>query len=349
VEIGVGLDRRLGLTFAELRSLAREAVRLGYESAWTTSNVYEDAFQTCTQWSVATLDLAEGGIKTGIGVVPVPLWTPISLAIISGTLSKATGGRFTLGLGAGNIRSPSYRRAHGLAEHGPIALMRDYLTVLRQLLSGQVVDYDGRTLQLHGARLEIRAPAVPLYVGALGPQMLRLTGELADGASLNWCTPEQVAWSRERVAEGARAAGRDPRDITMAAYIRVCVDEDADAARRGLTRALMRYALVEPGAPTETGYRQHFGRLGFEEALAELDARRARGASDDEIVDAFPTDLVRQVGYYGPPAGAAAGIRRLSGGLDLAIVRIIAARPGVEHVLATMRACRPELVRGQPS
>jgi alkanesulfonate monooxygenase SsuD/methylene tetrahydromethanopterin reductase-like flavin-dependent oxidoreductase (luciferase family) len=346
MEIGVGLDTRLRLSYPELHSLAREAVALGYESAWTTSNVYEDAFQTCTQWSVCTSDLVEGGIKTGIGVVPVPLWTPTSLGIVSATLSKASGGRFTLGVGSGNIRSPSYRRAHGLEAHGPISLMRDYLTVLRQLTDGQTVEYDGRTLQMHGARLEIAAPRVPLFVGALGPQMLRLTGELADGASLNWCTPERVAWSREQVAEGARAAGRDPGEVTMAAYVRVCVDEDEEAARRGLTRALMRYALIEPGAPTETGYRQHFGRMGFEEALAVLDERRATGASDDEIVDAFPPELVRQVGYFGPPAGAAAAVRRLAEGLDLAIVRVIAARPGAEHVLATMQACRPELVRG---
>jgi alkanesulfonate monooxygenase SsuD/methylene tetrahydromethanopterin reductase-like flavin-dependent oxidoreductase (luciferase family) len=279
-------------------------------------------------------------------VVPVPLWTPISLGIVSATLSKASGGRFTLGVGSGNIRSPSYRRALGLAESGPISLVRDYLSVLRKLTSGQPVDYDGRVLKMHGAHLDIQAPPVPLYVGALGPQMLRLTGELADGASLNWCTPEQVAWSRERVAEGARRVGRDPNEIAMAEYIRVCVDEDEEAARRGLSRALMRYAIREPGAPTETGYRQHFGRLGFEGQLAELDERRARGASDAEIVDAFPADLVHQVGYSGPPAGAAAAVRRLSAGLDVAIVRVIAARPGAEHVLETMRACRPELVRG---
>ena len=137
MEIGVGLDTRLKLTHAELRDLAREAVTLGYESAWTTSNVYEDAFHTCIQWSLCTSDLVEGGIKTGIGVVPVPLWTPISLGIVSGTLSKATGGRFTLGVGSGNIRSPSYRRALGLDESGPISLVRDYLNVLRQMLGGR--------------------------------------------------------------------------------------------------------------------------------------------------------------------------------------------------------------------
>src|SRR3954462_13187299 len=99
MEIGGGLDVRLRLSSPELRLLAREAVALGYESAWTTSNVYEDAFHTCIQWSLCTADLVEGGIKTGIGVVPVPIWTPTSLGIIAGTLSKSSGGRFTLGVG----------------------------------------------------------------------------------------------------------------------------------------------------------------------------------------------------------------------------------------------------------
>ena len=346
MEIGLGLDVRLRLSYPELRSLAREAVGLGYESLWTTSNVYEDAFQTCGQWSTATADLVDGGIKTGIGVVPAPLWTPTSLAIAGGTLSELSGGRFVLGVGCGNIGSEVYRREHGLQPAGPIGLMRDYLTVLRQLLAGQPADYDGRTLQMHGARLDFTPPFVPLFVGALGPQMLRLTGERADGVTLNWCRPEQVAWAREQVAEGATAAGRSPSDVTIGQYIRVCVDEDEEAARRGLTRALMRYALRMPGSVTETGYRRHFGRMGFEEALTELEQRLERGALNDEIVDAFPPDLVRQVGYYGPPSGAAAAVRRLAEGLDLAIVRVIAARPGAEAVLATMQACRPALVRG---
>jgi alkanesulfonate monooxygenase SsuD/methylene tetrahydromethanopterin reductase-like flavin-dependent oxidoreductase (luciferase family) len=344
MEIGVGLDVRLRLSYPELRSLAREAVGLGYESAWTTSNVYEDAFQTCAQWSIATQDLVQGGIKTGIGVVPVPLWTPTSLAIAGGTLGKLTGGRFVLGLGCGNIGSEAYRHAHGLAASGPISLMRDYLTVLRQMLAGEPADYAGRVLQMHGARIDFTPPPVPRFVGALGPQMLRLSGQLADGIVLNWCTPEQVAWARERVSEGAEMAGRSPSEVTIGQYIRVCVDEDPDAARRGLTRALLRYALRLPGSVTETGYRRHFGRMGFEETLTALETRWANGASEAEIVDAFPPDLVRKVGYFGSASGAAAGVRHLAEGLDLAIVRVIAARPGADAVLATMQACRPSLV-----
>ena len=89
---------------------------------------------------------------------------------------------------------------------------------------------------------------MPVALGALGPKMLTLAGEAADGAALNWCTPEQVAASREIVAKGAQAAGRDPSEVAMIEYIRICVDDDVDAARRAFTKALMGYALAPPGA-----------------------------------------------------------------------------------------------------
>ena len=191
------------------------------------------------------------------------------------------------------------------------------------------------------------APNTPVYLAALGPQMLTLAGELADGASLNWCTPEQVAWSRKRIDEGAAKAGRDPSEIKMAEYIRVCVDDDVDAARIALAKTTMVYAL---GAkiPTERerqlGYRAHFERMGYTEELAELDTMRERGASTDEVADSFPTNLLQSVGYYGTAAGAAKAIKRIAQGLDTAIVRVVAARAGVEATLAVMRACRPELL-----
>src|SRR6185437_2050836 len=200
------------------------------------------------------------------------------------------------------------------------------------------VDYTGRTVTLKGVQLDWtwERPHVPVMLGALGPQMLRLAGEAADGAALNWCTPEQIAWSRERVAEGARKAGRDPSAIQMVEYIRICVDEDEDAARRAFTRAVMGYALARPGVNKDLSYPGHFARMGFGEALTELEERRDRGASQDEIVEAFPRDLLRKVGYYGPAAGAAAAFRQLALGLDVAIVRVVGTRRGPEAALATM-------------
>src|ERR687886_2282423 len=80
VEIGIGLDHTLGLSYADQREVVREAAQLGYASAWTNSTLNRDAFQVCGQWSSATADLVDGGIATGISVVPIPVWSAPSLA-----------------------------------------------------------------------------------------------------------------------------------------------------------------------------------------------------------------------------------------------------------------------------
>jgi alkanesulfonate monooxygenase SsuD/methylene tetrahydromethanopterin reductase-like flavin-dependent oxidoreductase (luciferase family) len=156
-----------------------------------------------------------------------------------------------------------------------------------------------------------------VYLGALGLEMLRLGGELADGVCLNWCTPEQIAWSRARLAEGATRVNRDPRRIQVVAYIRGCVDQDIDVARRALARSLMGYALgqsVPTARERQLGYRAHFERMGYTAALAELDQRRHRGVAPSKVADAFPPALLQRVGYYGPPEGAAPAFRRLAEG-----------------------------------
>ena len=68
---------------------------------------------------------------------------------------------------------------------------------------------------------------------------------------------------------------------------------------------------------------------------------RDRGAVPDEVADAMPADGLRRVGYFGTADGAAAEFRRLAYSLDTAIVRVVAAKPGVDSVLAVMRACAP--------
>jgi len=109
-------------------------------------------------------------------------------------------------------------------------------------------------------------------------------------------------------------------------------DEEPPPARPRLAARLEREARRRVQAP--------------ELAREPLEERRARGASQSEIIDAFPRALLKQVGYYGPAAGAAAAFKRLAQGLDLAIVRVVASRPGPEAVLTTMQACRPELCLG---
>jgi 5,10-methylenetetrahydromethanopterin reductase len=342
VEIAVGLDRALGLSWDRYRELGRHAAHLGYQSVWTNAANGRDAMHVCAQWSVATSDVVPGGIGTGVSVIPVGYWSPASMASCAATVGEITGGKFVLGIGSGALQDGAFRRSLGLDDKlRPIGTMREWLVTLRALLAGATVEHEGRALTLHGVSLGAAPPKVPVALGALGPNMLTLAGEAADAAALNWCTPEQVSASRETVAAGARAAGREPSEVAMIEYVRICVDDDVDAARRAYVKALMGYALARPGTNKALGYRGHFGRMGFDEALTELEDRRDRGASEDELIEAFPVDLALLVGYFGPASGAAQAFRRLAEGLDTAIVRVVAARPGLESIVAVMEACQP--------
>jgi alkanesulfonate monooxygenase SsuD/methylene tetrahydromethanopterin reductase-like flavin-dependent oxidoreductase (luciferase family) len=343
--IGVGLDARLGLPFAELLQAAREARQLGFESLWTPAGGVPDSFHVCAAWSHDT------SLRTGISVVPaVRMWTPPGLAAQAATLAQLSSGRFVLGLGTGGY-GPGFWASVGLPNR-PIAVMRAYVTQVRALLAGETVtvgetDAGGgtpgwpRSASLGVADL----PPAPVYLAALGPQMLRLAGEAADGALLNWATLEHIAVSRARIGEGIARAGRDPGAVPVTMYIRVCIDDDVTAARQALGSQVLGYALGQPGVPQDAGYRGLFARMGFDEVLRELEARRDRGAPLSELTGAVPEQMLQAVGYYGPAAAAPAAFARLSAGLDEAIVRVITARPGLEPVIAAMAALRPALIR----
>jgi alkanesulfonate monooxygenase SsuD/methylene tetrahydromethanopterin reductase-like flavin-dependent oxidoreductase (luciferase family) len=345
METGIGLDATLNLSLADQAYLSEEAARLGYTHIWTPEGTGQDSFQLCAHRWVASRLVAPEGLTTGIAVSPVMYRTPVAFAMSGGTLSQLTGGRFIMGIGSGGAYRPRTRQALGLPRMSALSLMRDYLITTRKLVAGEEVDYQGEVITLKGAKLAINpSPRTPVYLGALGPEMLRLAGELADGVCLNWCTPEQIAWSRERIGEGVTKVQRNPAEVKVVEYIRVCVDEDVETARRAFAKSTMGYALGQRVPTTRErglGYRAHFERMGFAEELAELDRMRKQGASIDEVADAFPSEVLKQIGYYGPAEGAAKAFQRLAEGLDVALVRVVAARPGLDSVLATMRACAP--------
>ncbi len=329
--LGLGLTENLPL--AQQDPFVREADELGYASIWTNESGTRDSFLVCSHWASVAPRLT-----TGVAVIPVLIRHPMALAMAAGTLAEQTGGKYILGLGTGSL--PRYERAFGMPHYPSLGLMRDYILTVKSLLAARTVEHRGPAITMHGVRHEIKPtpPSVPIYVGALGPRMLRLSGEIADGVVLNWCSEERVAWARERIAEGAAAAGRSPSEITVAAYVRISVDdEDVGAARRSLGKQALHYALIP-------AYRAHFERMGFHDVMARVNTMAAEGAPEAELVDAIPPELLLHVGYYGKSDGAAAAMRRLSRSLDMPIVRIIPSIPGPGSIQAVMRACRPELV-----
>jgi alkanesulfonate monooxygenase SsuD/methylene tetrahydromethanopterin reductase-like flavin-dependent oxidoreductase (luciferase family) len=346
--IGVGLDSRLGFSFGQLKAAAGEAERLGFESVWTPAGGVPDSFHICAAWSQDT------SLRTGISVVPAArMWTPLGLAVQAATLAQLSSGRFVLGLGTGGY-GPGFWASVGLPDR-PITVMREYVTEVRALLAGQQAVAGPiltRTQAGPGALGWPRSaslgvtglPPAPVYLAALGPQMLRLAGETADGVLLNWATPQRIAVSRAAIDAGAARAGRDPGSVPMTMYIRVCIDDDQAAARQAFGTQVLSYAMGRPGIPHSAGYRGMFTQMGFDAELTELEQRRDRGEAMPALVAAAPDEMLQAVGYYGPAGPAPAAFARLSDGLDEAIVRIIAARPGLEPAVQAMTALTPSLI-----
>src|SRR4029453_6420535 len=146
MDIGIGLDATLNLSFADQAALSQEAGRLGYTNIWAPENTGRDAFQLCSQRWAASCQVIPEGLTTGIGVSPVLYRTPIAFAMSGGTVSQLTGGRFIMGIGAEGAYRPRMRQSLGLPRLSTLALMRDYLTTVRRLVAGDEVTYHGEVV-----------------------------------------------------------------------------------------------------------------------------------------------------------------------------------------------------------
>ena len=232
----------------------------------------------------------ETGLPTGISVVPASGKPVAFYAKHARRAWDGTGGKFVLGVGSGQMD----RAAEG---------MRAYITELRRLLP----------------------PELPVYVAALGPRMLRLASQVAEGVALNWCSAKQGAWSRTEIEGGAAGAGRPTPAIVE--YIRTAVDPDRVAAGKVLEQSLLRYALGP------TAYRQHFERMGFAGDLTVL--RNAKALPSPTFLSA--------VGAWGAPGEVRSQFQVLARPLDLPIVRVLVTRPGdAESARLVLEECKPD-------
>jgi alkanesulfonate monooxygenase SsuD/methylene tetrahydromethanopterin reductase-like flavin-dependent oxidoreductase (luciferase family) len=344
MRIAAGLDGGLGLGFDELEQAAVLVQRLGYDRIWTTAGSVPDPTHICVAWARATRAASGSALPTAIGVLPaLRTYEPLQLAGQAASVAAASGGTFTLGIGSGGGKDAPQLARLGVPGR-PIAAMRGYVEVLRKLLDGDEVDSATASITVTGGRLNGELSPVPIYIAALGPQMMRLAGEIADGVSLSWATPRQIAENSALLEDGAKRAGRDRSAVTLSGYVRVCVDEDPVVARRGLAGQFLRYALGTGSGPLKV-YRTQFERMGFGDVLDALEARRGSGATPEALADALSDDVLAQVGYYGPAQGAAAEVARLAEGLDEVVVRVISIRPGLVAVEETLEALAPNRLR----
>jgi probable F420-dependent oxidoreductase len=299
----------LGVTFAGFMNLgldaaitaARWAEELGYRSFWTAETVGPEAFAT-----LAAVGQVAPSLDLGTGVIALQLRTPPLAAMAAATLQALHPDNDIL-LGVG-ISSPVVTRQWHGAPFGdrPLAQVREYVTLLRECLSGESVSFSGAFYEVHrfrlGVRLGERRPKI--VVGALNPGMLRLAGELADGVLLNYLPASHVPWSVEHV----RAGG----DATIYAYVHVGVCERPDGIDYA-RRDLFSYAVVD-------SYARNFERAGFGEEVSEIRARH--GARDREGALAAVSDrMIDAIDVMGDADHVAATVRAyVEAGVEVPVV-----------------------------
>ena len=202
---------------------------LGFDQLWVSN----DLFWRSAPVLVAAAAAATTRIELGVGVFnPVSMHVS-EIAMAAASLQEVSHGRFRLGLGAGADRFLEWA---GLEAAPPVARTRRALLELRALFAGNVPN--GWRPE---ARLRTGPVAVPIYIGAMGPRMLELAGELADGVLPLLFPPEHYLAAAERVAAGVRRGGRSLDNLDVAACVWCSIDDDPDRARRALAEKIAYY------------------------------------------------------------------------------------------------------------
>lgn len=178
-------------------------------------------------------------LAIGWGIISPYTRHPLQIAMEARVTQEAAGpGRFYLGLGASKIFMLEIGAGEGDEKALPLTGTREAAQIIRAMLEGEEVDFEGRkfTARAPALREDAASPreAVPLYIAGTGPKMQQLAGEMADGLlTASITTPAFLEYARENLRIGAERAGRDPGDIDLGSTILASIDEDPDRGREG--------------------------------------------------------------------------------------------------------------------
>lgn len=235
--VGIGFrgDVPIG-AFVELAGLADQS---NFRSLWIQEN---DA--TGTIVLAATALHATKRLSVGTGITSPFRRHPQTLAIEAATLNGLSGNRFILGLGAAE-RLIKTLRITGT----PIEGMRDAFVIIRGIYASDNFTYNGRVFAVATQQSKL-VPKPRICMGPLGPRMLDLAGELADGIILSrraTFSPKYTKYAVGRVMKKARDMGRDPSQIDSVGFFETVLSEDGDEAKQFAKKILATYTI--PGTP----------------------------------------------------------------------------------------------------
>jgi 5,10-methylenetetrahydromethanopterin reductase len=277
---------------------ARYAEAKGFEAVWQAeSRLVRDAVVPMAAYAAVT-----ERIKVGSGVINN--WTR-NIGLLAATfltLDDLAPNRIICGIGA--WWDPLAKNV-GIDRRKPLTAMRETVEVLRRLLNMERVTFHGEFHQVDNIELDVvhgrREPRhVPIMIGATGDKMMELTGEIADGAVLNYCVPPEYNDNAlELLEKGARKAGRTLQDIDRPQLVVCSVDHDREKAIDSTRELLTQYLAQQPHIAKASGVK--------EEVVSEIQAVLGWPATKEQIQRAkhlVPEELIHRISASGTPEEA---------------------------------------------
>jgi coenzyme F420-dependent oxidoreductase len=311
---------------------AERAEELGYNRVWLPETWGRDAVTVLTSIAHRTDE-----IGIGTSILPIYSRSPVLLGQTAATLQEVSEGRFRLGLGpSGPIVIENW---HGIDYGNPLRRTRETIEIVKQVLAGEGVEYDGDYFDLSGFRLRCDPPETAPAVDAagMGPKAVELAGRFADGWHALMLTRDGLRDRLTDLRRGANLAGRDPEDVRVTLSLTCAALDDAERARESVRQHLAFYV-----GGMGTFYRDSLARSGHEETAEEIydqwqagNREAAMTAIDDELLDA--------IAVAGTPEQARERFERFAAIDGVDGVSVSFPRDGtIEEIDATIEALAPE-------
>jgi coenzyme F420-dependent oxidoreductase len=269
---------------ATLVGYARTAERAGYDRAWLPETWGRDAVTTLTTIAERTDE-----IGVGTSITNVYSRSPALVGQTAATLQEVSQGRLRVGVGPSG---PAVVEGwHGADFDRPLRRTREYVEIIKRVLSGDPVEYDGEIFTLSGLRLRCEPPdpVPPVDAAGMGPKAVELAGRFADGWHALMATREGLRERLDELHRGAELGDRDPDQLRVTLSVPAVALDNREHARR-LAREHLAFYVGAMG----TFYRESLARQGYEESATEIASQWANGereaamaAIDDELLDAF--------------------------------------------------------------
>jgi F420-dependent oxidoreductase-like protein len=295
--LGVGIG--IGVLTEETTRFVLDAERLGADSVWVPEAWGYDALTP-----LAYLAARTSTIRLGSGIAQLGTRTPAMLAMSAMSLAALSTGRFLLGLG---VSGPQVMEGwHGVRFGSPLAITRETIDIVRTIARGDRLQHQGAAYQIPlpesaGRPLRSMAPPVkvPIYLAAIGPQNLALTGELADGWIGNAFMPETASAFLDHLEKGAARANRSIADVDLVIPVALEITDDADeaAARHAAGYA---FTIGAMGSATQNFYNAAFARQGYADDVLAVQRLWLDGKRDDAAAR-VPRALGFRTNLLGPP------------------------------------------------